>query len=101
MTHDSYEDWYDNGPGSVAFARKMRESEISFKQKEFDRRRKLDELRDLVLWMQECRELTPWVQSKCPMYGVDNPDFDRWMNAHCSLHRETKCAEQAVYDWRP
>ena len=32
MTYESYEDWYDNGPGSENFKRSIRESEIEFKR---------------------------------------------------------------------
>ncbi len=28
--YESYEDWYDNGPGSENFKRKIRQSEINF-----------------------------------------------------------------------
>lgn len=28
--YDSYEDWYDNGPGSESFARKIREGQEKF-----------------------------------------------------------------------
>jgi hypothetical protein len=31
--HDSYEDWFDNGPGSEKFKREIRESELEFLKK--------------------------------------------------------------------
>jgi hypothetical protein len=87
MAHDNYEDWYDNGPGSVAFAREMHKLEISFKQKEFDKRRKLEELRDLVLWLQDLAETINWLGR----LGDD-------VGCLKELHDD---AEKELYEWRP
>jgi hypothetical protein len=66
--------------------------------------KRLEELRNLVLWMQECKALEMWLRKRLPEDQEDQTDmpaFHRWLNAHCSLHRSIRYAEQFVYDWRP
>lgn len=57
MSEENYEDWYDNGPGSVNWNRKMLKADNEYKVKLFQQRldnsKELERLREEVIKLRE------------------------------------------------
>jgi hypothetical protein len=68
----------------------------SFMKQEVDRCRKLEELLDLVLWLQEVNECYQWAIRlwKNDAYPIPTDQID-------CLEDLIDNAQQAIYDWRP
>jgi hypothetical protein len=60
---------------------------------------KLEQLRDLVLWLNECRSLRSWTRARITFNVNNDQSFKRCLDAHCSLHKSIRAAEKSIYEW--
>jgi hypothetical protein len=70
--------------------------------KQYSRRDKLEQLAELVEWLQECKAVDQWLHKHDTVFvKAYDENFLRFERARCEITMILEVAEKTVYNWRP